>query len=144
MSSDVPFIYVWFFIIIYGSPLKASLNGYKTHLLFNHSTFILSSLNIAFRKKTKKTCPPRNIVPYEGLLWHLVLVRHAEIWWESVRYDEIWCDSVRFYNNVRYGSHGPLLLQPSRLDYTLTYTLDSFIHRSHVPGANAHAVVHSV
>ena len=46
---------------------------------------------------------PCNIVPHEGLLWHLVLARFNEIWgdlgkilWDTVRFHEIWSDLVRF------------------------------------------------
>ena len=52
-----------------------------------------------------------------------------------------------YYNNVSYGSHGPLFVQPSRLNYTYIlyidiYTLDTFILHSHMhaPGDNARAL----
>ena len=50
-----------------------------------------------------------------------------------------------FFDNVRYGSHGPLFLQPSQLNFTYIiyiniYTLGTFILHSHAQGGNARAL----
>ena len=47
----------------------------------------------------KTTCPPPHpyyIFPHQVLLWYLVLVTYAEIWWDSMRFYEIQCHLVRF------------------------------------------------
>ena len=103
--KDVKYLETQAFLIINYMYSQIS-HLHETHYVYG-LFIIYCIMNIAvFFWKNTHIPQPRNIVPHEVFFWHLVCVRHVEIWWDSMRFDAILWESVRYgetwCNSVRY------------------------------------------